>query len=217
MPQCVELEFPIGYVADQLTIAVAGQAPPRATGWHITALIKASKELARGKTVDPNHYYCSEVSSDMSGLESQVPAGLFEMGNLWEAACRPAFSRWCHERFGFVSTGPSELIHEGIVANADALVLSPSTNSVVAVAECKFRYSHETDPTANDDWMRQVKGYCYILGVNAVWMVIGNVRQRPPGAASRIYMLTFYTEDIAENWHMLQNTRAYLNKMMEGA
>ena len=30
-------------------------------------------------------------------------------------------------------------------------------------------------------------------------------------------MLTFYPEDIAENWHMLQNTRAYLNKMMEEA
>ena len=214
MPRCVELEFPIDYVADQLAIATAGYADPRAVGWHVTALIKASKEIARGKDIDPNYYYCSEDSTDMEGLGEEIPPGILEMGNLWEAACRPAFSSWCRERFGLKSTGPVQIGRERIVANADALVVNPRDRSIVSIVECKFRFSENTMPIENDDWMRQVKAYCHMLGLNSVWMVIGNVRQRPPGSASRVYMMSFSDSEVAENWNMLQNIRTYLDKLM---
>ena len=215
MPSKVEVDFPIDYVADKLANATGGVAPARAEGWHITDIIKASKELAQGKAVNPDDFYCAgdgahkELSKDLARAKE---LGLLDMGHFWEAAARPALVQWCGSKFGLLATGPQQAEADGIIANADALVKDPYTQSVVAVAECKFRFSARTEPLANEEWMQQVKGYCHIWGTSAVWMVVGNVRQAPPGAGSRIYMLTFTDDEINENWQMLVNTRQYLER-----
>ena len=215
MPSKVEADFPIDYVADKLANATGGVAPTRAEGWHITDIIKASKELAQGKAVNPEDFYCAgdgvhkELSEDLARAKE---LGLLDMGHFWEAAARPAFAQWCGSRFGLQATGPQQAEVDGIIANADALVKDLYTQTVVAVAESKFRFSARTDPTANEAWMQQVKGYCRIWGTTTVWMVVGNVRQAPPGAGSRIYMLTFTDAEVNENWQMLVNTRQYLDR-----
>ena len=215
MPLKVEVDFAIDYVADKLANATGGVAPARAEGWHITDIIKASKALAQGKAVNPEDFYCAgdgahkELSEDLARAKE---LGLLDMGHFWEAAARPAFVQWCGSRFGLQATGPQQTEADGIIANADALVKDLQTQTVVAVAECKFRFSAKTDPVTNDEWMQQVKGYCHIWETNAVWMVVGNVRSGPPGAGSRIYMLTFTDEEIDENWQLLVNTREYLER-----
>ena len=188
MPTRIEVDFSIDYVADALAAFTGGASEPRTVGWHMSSLIKASKELAKGRPVDPHYYYCSEDSPDMDGLADSIPPGILSWGNVWEAASRPALAKWCHERFGLDATGPVQMMKGGIIANADALALTPDGASVVAVIECKFKFSHNTDPLLNDDWIRQIKGYCHMWETNMVWMAIGNVRQNATGWwISRLY------------------------------
>ena len=215
MPTRIETDFSIGYVADRLAaFTTGGESEPRTVGWHISSLIRASKELAKGKPIDPHYYYCSEDSPDMDGIADEIPEGILDWGNIWEAACRPALAEWCKYRFGFVATGPTQINKDGIIANADALVLSSQDGSVVAVAECKFKFSSNTDPLNNDDWIKQIKGYCHMWGTHMVFMPIGNVRHGPPGGKSSMYIITFDDNEIDENWRMITNTRDYMNKLL---
>ena len=162
MPTQYELEFPIEYVADRLAHAVGGTAPPRAVGWHLSALLKASDELSRGREVDPWDYWCSEEQSD--GGEEPLP-GLFSMGNLWEAAARPALKDYFQAKFGLMVTGPVQLEREGIIANADALALGQG--KIAGIVEMKFRFSADTSAAKQDGWMRQAKGYCHMWGTSS--------------------------------------------------
>jgi hypothetical protein len=212
MPTQIELDFPIGYVADQLAAFVGGESAPRAPGWHLTALLDASTEMAKGKDIDPNDYWCSEEKTDGGDLADKLPPGLLEMGHLWEAAARPALVDYFQEKFNLMVTGPTQMERDGIVANADALAIGQGR--VAAIVECKFRYSADTDVKKQDKWMRQVKGYCHIWGTDLVYFAVGNVRSRPPGSGARIYMLQFTEKEIAENWQMLVNARTYLDKLV---
>ena len=212
MPTQIELDFPIGYVADRLAAFVGGESAPRAPGWHLTALLDASTEMAKGNDIDPNDYWCSEEKTDGGDLADQLPPGLLDMGNLWEAASRPALVDYFQEKFSLMVTGPTQMERDGIVANADALAIGQGR--VAGIVECKFRYSADTDVRKQDKWMRQVKGYCHIWGTDLVYFAVGNVRSRPPGSGARIYMLQFTEKEIAENWQMLVNAKTYLEKLV---
>ena len=201
----------MAYVADRLAAFTGGESAPRAPGWHLTALLNASTEMAKGKDIDPNDYWCSEDRTDGGDLADQLPEGLLDMGNLWEAATRPALVAHFQEKFNLMVTGPTQMERDGIVANADALAIGQGR--VAGIVECKFRYSADTDPKKQDKWIRQVKGYCHIWGTDLVYFVVGNVRSRPPGSGARIYMIQFTENEIAENWQMLVNVRGHLDKL----
>ena len=201
----------MAYVADRLAAFVGGESGARAPGWHLTALLDASTEMAKGKDIDPDDYWCSEDRTDGGDLAAELPEGLLDMGNLWEAAARPALVDHFAEKFNLMVTGPTQMERDGIVANADALAIGQGR--VAGIVECKFRYSAETDPKKQDKWMRQVKGYCRIWGTDLVYFAVGNVRQRPPGSGARIYMIQFTEAEIAENWQMLVNAREYLDRL----
>ena len=216
MVECLETEFSLGYVADRLaTFTTGSEAEPRAVGWHISSLNKAAREIVKGKAIDPEYYYCSEDSPDMDGLIDEIPEGILDWGNIWEAACRPALADIARDKFGLLATGPRQIIKEGIVANADALIVHPSSEQVIAVAECKFRFTHNTDPLNMEDWIRQIKAYCYVWETNMVWMPVANVRNSPPGGKSRIYMLMFTNQEINENWQMLINVKDYMEELRQ--
>ena len=209
-----EIEFPLDFVAEQLATAVGGQTEPRAEGWHVSSLIRAGVELAKGNSVDPKDYYHVDdplnADPETGDTFDEATRGMMNMGRLWEEAIRPAFAQWCGAKFGYTGQGPRQSVLENIVANVDGLVVNPVDNAVVAVLECKFRFTHLVDPLKQDYWLRQVKAYCKMWGTVSVWMVVGNVRQRPPTAASRAYLLTFAQDEIDDNWRYLTNARDHL-------
>ena len=219
MPTRQEMEFPLDFVAEQLATAVGGQTEPRAEGWHVSSLIRAAAELAKGNSVEPKDYYhvsdTLDADPEAGDTFDEATLGMMNMGRLWEEAVRPAVAQWCGGRFGYVAQGPQQSVLDSIVANVDGLVVNPVDNTVVAVLECKFRFTHLTDPLKQDHWMRQVKAYCKIWGTVSVWMVVGNVRFRPPTAASRVYLLTFAQGEIDDNWQYLANARDYLERVKQ--
>ena len=221
MPNSMEMPLPLDFVASSLAIRLGAQTEPRAPGWHMTSLIRASEELAKANDINPWDYWeAGQEEEEEGAFEAKFDEnvrGMMAMGKLWEEAVRPAFRQWCGQRFGLFTQGPSQREMEGIHANCDGLVTAPGTGDVVAVMECKFRFTHETNPLKQDHWMRQVKGYCRMWGTDSVWFVVGNVRQRPPSAGSRVYMLTFSRQEIEENWALLTNTKNWLERKMEDA
>ena len=214
MPEFTELDFPIGYVSDCLNVALGTQSEPRAVGWHMTSIISAAIELARGKPINSYHYYWDGIDDpSRPNLVDEIPAGILEMGDFWEAASRPAFKQWCGQKFGLYVTGPVQVEYEGIIANADSLVLPyPGSPKVVAVGETKFRFSPDTNPLKQARWLRQIQGYCKVWDTNRVWMVVGNVRSGPPGSGSRVYEVTFAPHEIEENWTMIVRGREWLDR-----
>ena len=212
MPERREIEFSLGAVADALAVAVGGQTAPRQSGWHLTSILRAADEVANAKDVNPADYYEYHDGSGTDSSDDKFDAttlGMFAMGRLWEEASRPAFAEWCRAR-GEQAHPPEQRELDGIHANADGFVAN-ADGYLVAIQESKFRFTHvDTDPLKQERWLRQVKGYCKIWGVNKVYFVVGNIRQRPPSAAARIYEITFDWEEIESNWRLISEVKEYL-------
>lgn len=207
MPEMVELDFGLDYIAD-----AQKAAPPRAEGYHLTSLIRASGLIARNKPVDPDDfwYFTHGPESMDEGIDEQI-LGMMSMGKVWEEACRAAF---CQRMavLGLVVSGPDQAELDGVWASVDGLVYQSGV-SLVAIQECKFRFVHPTDPRDNHAWMAQTKGYCKVYGTLSVWMPIANLTTRPPSASSRIYAINFTQQEVDENWDMVVKTRAYLEQL----
>jgi len=213
MPELAEMDFPLGDVADWMNTA-----GPRAEGYHLTSLIKASKLIAKGLPVDPEDFYYRQPESGGRGEGDwdEMTLGMMNMGRVWEEASRGPFQARV-KKLGMWTDAPTQDERDGVVVNVDGLIYHPGPPvALVAIEEAKFRFARPHDPRDNLDWMGQVKGYCKVFGVNAVWMPICFIQTRPPLVESHIYMVNFTQREVDENWHMITRTRDYLERMRGG-
>ena len=208
----MERSFPLDFVAHTLAVRVGGQTGTRAPGWHVSSLIRASEELAKANTINPQDYWEGDSEVEREDQFDKATLGMMNMGRLWEEAIRPAFKLWAGREHGLFTQGPEQRELDGVVANCDGLVVEPGTDLIVAVMEAKFRFTDKTEPSKQERWMKQTKAYCRIWNTDSVWFVVGNVRQKPPSAGSRVYQVTFSQNEINENWALLMNTKSYLER-----
>ena len=212
MPELAQMDFPLGFIADQLNIA-----GPRAEGYHITSLLDASKLIASGKEVNPDDFYYL-LPKPGGGVEDEwdeMTLGMMNMGRIWEEASRAAFKARV-ERLGFHVDLPTQSEKDGVVVNVDGTIWTHNPMTLVAIQESKFRFARPHDPRDNAKWMGQTKGYCKVFGCLSVWMPICFIQTRPPLVESHIYMVNFTQREVDENWQMITKTRDYLERLRGG-
>ena len=212
MPELAEMDFPLGSIADHLNTA-----GPRAEGWHVSTLLKASKIIAKGQPVNWRDYYYMPGDQKLEDWDDMT-LGMMNQGRIWEEASRGPFKARVR-KVGLFVDPPSQKEHERIVVNVDGLIYTSAGGPgpvLVAIQESKFRFARSHDPRNNSDWMGQVKGYCKVFGCLSVWMPICFIQTRPPLVESHIYMVNFTQREVDENWQMLTKTRDYLERLRGG-
>ena len=213
MPELAEMDFPLGDVADWMSTA-----GPRAEGYHLTSLIKASKLIAKNLPVNPDDFYyrIPKHRGVVEGGWDDMTLGMMNMGRLWEEASRGSFKVRV-KRLGMFVDLPTQSERDGVVVNVDGLIWSMNPKpALVAIQESKFRFAKPHDPRNNSDWMGQCKGYCKVFGCLSVWMPICFIQTRPPLVESYIYMVNFTQREVDENWSMVTKTRDYLERLKGG-
>ena len=187
------------YTALDAAVEILDPSPPRAEGYHVTDLIRAGEQVIKGKNPDETEEY---------------PEGLAAMGKLWEYSIRS----YIHQRAKGMQAhfDPQRVVEkDGIHGSLDGMLLFPPGTRKPSVVEIKCRFAPPSSPLDNHRWMAQCKAYCYMVGMNEVWMPILYLPHSPPRAIFHTYSILFSVQEIEENWAMLLNTKRYLEKREE--
>ena len=213
-------DFDIATIAD-----VMDPRRPRERGWHVSALSEASQDIVRSaKPLNPMDYWWAGGlnAGGRADLDEKVP-GILDMGRVWEAVSIRALDAWACKRGMIVQKPDRGLCVDGVWMTIDGILQTTAAHDEIesmdhplAVVECKLRFTQIDDVRSSkawEKWMRQVKSYCYGLGVRTAWVVVGSVTSRPPSAKSKIEIVTFTETELAENWQLIMNTKEYLERI----
>ena len=157
----------------------------------------------------------ARVLGDKRGDFASLPQNvhnIMAMGRIWESVVRVDVAKAALD-VGLVPSGPQVLELDGIIGSLDGSVCDLEHGMVIpkCVVEVKCRFSPASNPRDNKRYMYQGKSYCWMLGVEELWMPILNISTRPPNAEYVLYKMRFSRLELEENWRMLVNMKEYVD------
>ena len=108
-----------------------------------------------------------------------------------------------------------ELFKDGIYLTPDAALLHlRAGKTTLEEWKCKWESSRKGIDD-KEEWMMQIMGYCYVLGLDEAYLRVlyVNGNWKPPIPRTRQYNITFTQRDLVENWQRILN-HAKAKKML---
>lgn len=172
-------------------------------GTHLTGLLR----ISRGLAVSGNIYD-----------EPVQPNGRMNMGKIWER-CALDWLRAAVWADGVSIRAPYQTEMDGVAVTLDGLSYKGTQRRrngtlrpvhPIFVVECKLRFARPHQPQDRPDWIEQVKGYCYSVGVKAAWMPVLFLPRMPDQPSAQLFKLSFTTQELKENWQMVMSAKRYI-------
>lgn len=164
---------------------VAESGVPRSPGLHLSDIIDDFL----------NTLYPAQQFKDQGEATRQAN---FEKGFIWEEVLSRAYAARHIAR-------PDEIICDGVACSPDGINLDDPANPILEEYKCT-NYSSKRPPDDNLRWILQVKGYCYVVGVNkCIFRVLylqGDYREHRH-TLPKFYTIEFSDIELQENWDML--------------
>ena len=159
--------------------------------WHISNLLNAGYQIARGNIVYPEY-------------EGEVK-GIMSFGSLWELMVDCYLTDYAVNLGGFYAPDV-ELVKDDVLGSLDGLMWLPDLDWMVCETKLRFTLNGEI-PLSH---LQQVRAYCYLAETDLVCYVSGHITSKPPTAQARMRIIRLTEQSIQECWQGIVRTKEYL-------
>lgn len=186
----------VSYIADLAAIGMERKPPaPRDNSkYHVTSLLRAGKQIARGNTEYSDSRYIPDDT-----------LAIMALGRIWETVIDCYLTDYA-ARQGGIYIPDVESVTDGVIASLDGLLWLPDVGWMVSETKLRYSLRGEIPP----DHIQQVRAYCHCAGTDTVCYVSGHISTTPPTVRARMCIFRLTEQSIEECWRGIINTRDIL-------